>query len=99
METEPTEPEHPRPETASVRRRRRRKRRSSSSGRSRIDPLVRAEWAVALTAAAAAVFFQLVFLFHAGPLWRDEVNSVSTASASSFGELWRLAEFESFPIP
>jgi hypothetical protein len=102
METEPTASAAPPPgpdATIVRRRRRRRRRRSSGSHRSRTDRLVQAEWAVALTAAAVAVFFQLVFLLHAGALWRDEVNSINTASASPFGEVWRLAEFESFPLP
>lgn len=61
--------------------------------------LVRAEWAVAIAATVVAVILHLDFLFHAGALWRDELNSVNTASTSSLGELWRLDEFESFPMP
>src|SRR5262245_21098643 len=33
-----------------------------------------------------------------GCLWRDEVNGVVTATASSLSDLWRLLEFESAPI-
>jgi hypothetical protein len=101
METEPTEPAEPTQgsDTTIVRRRRRRRRRSSGHRSRRVDRLVQVERAVSLTAAAVAVFFQFVFLLHAGALWRDEVNSINTASASSLGELWRLAGFESFPVP
>jgi hypothetical protein len=98
METDPRETASG-PETTVVRRRRRRRRRSSGTHRPRRDPLVQVEWAVALAAAAAAVSFHLVFLTHAGGLWRDEVSVVNTASASSLGEFWSLARFESVPVP
>src|SRR5204863_3574398 len=52
----------------------------------------------ALVATAAAVAAHIVFLVHAGALWRDEANTVGTALAPSFPRLWQLMEFESFPI-
>jgi hypothetical protein len=55
------------------------------------------EWAVAALATAVALALHLVFVNHAGALWRDEINSVNTAQAPSLSELWRLSEFESFP--
>src|SRR5262245_633718 len=87
-------------EVTIVRRRKRRRRRSSSHDRPRrADRLVQAEMVVAIAAVVAAIFFRIVFVMHAGGLWRDEVNSVNTAAATSFGELWHLAEFESLPLP
>ena len=56
------------------------------------------DWALALAATAAWVVFTTVFAAHAGALWRDEVNSVNTVRGTSLGELWRLEEFESFPL-
>jgi len=39
----------------------------------------------------------LVCLFHAGPLWRDEVGSVDFAAMSSWGEIWRNLRYDNFP--
>lgn len=55
------------------------------------------EWVTALAITGVAIALQLTFVIHAGGLWRDEVNSVETASAASWSELWRRLEFESFP--
>ena len=55
------------------------------------------EWAVAGVATVIAASLTVAALTRGHALWRDEVNSVATASASSVAELWRLLEFESFP--
>jgi len=87
-------------EVTTSRRRKRRRRRSSGHDRPRrVDRLVQAERVVAIAAVAAVIFFHWVYLDSAGGLWRDEVNGVNTAAAASIGELWRLAEFESMPVP
>src|SRR5207248_4342061 len=36
---------------------------------------------------------------HAGSLWRDECDSVATATLPSFSELLRYFQFGSFPLP
>src|SRR5438552_4386393 len=36
---------------------------------------------------------------HAGSLWRDECDSVATATLPSFSELLRYFQFDSFPLP
>ena len=69
------------------------KRRSNWARR-----LTAIEWTVALIATGVAVTLNLAFLVHAGALWRDEVNSVNSAAAPSLSEMWRLTEFESFPL-
>jgi hypothetical protein len=51
--------------------------------------------AIALTVAAGVLL--AVFVSHAPSLWRDEVSSVHTQQAPTFAEMWRRAEFESFP--
>ena len=63
--------------------------------RSQTEPF---EWAVAIAATVAAIALTVVFAAQAGALWRDEVNSVNTQRAGSLRELWRLEEFESFPL-
>jgi hypothetical protein len=40
----------------------------------------------------------LRLLFHAGGLWRDEVNTLNVATMPSLAELWRGLEFESAPV-
>jgi hypothetical protein len=45
-----------------------------------------------------AVFLHVTFLSHAGALWRDEVNGVTTATAPTLADVWRLAEFSSYPL-
>jgi hypothetical protein len=40
---------------------------------------------------------QARFVAHAGPLWRDEVNSVNVAVLPSFGEVFAHSHLESFP--
>jgi len=39
----------------------------------------------------------LVWLFHAGPLWRDEVGSVDFAAMPTWGEIWRNLRYDNFP--
>ena len=53
---------------------------------------------MALGAAAVAVLLHVIFVQHAGALWRDEVNSANTAASSSIAEMWRRLEFESTPV-
>jgi len=40
----------------------------------------------------------LEYYRHAGPLWRDEVNSVNVATMPSFGEVFANSQFDSFPV-
>ena len=38
------------------------------------------------------------FVTNVGGLWRDEANSVNLATLPSFAEMWRVLDFDSFPI-
>jgi mannosyltransferase len=49
-------------------------------------------------AAAAAVALHVAFVWQAGALWRDEVNTVEIASSPTLAGMWRLMEFDSYPI-
>lgn len=53
---------------------------------------------LAVAAFMTAVGLQVVFVQHAGALWRDEINSVHTAAFVSLPDLWRRLEFESTPV-
>lgn len=59
--------------------------------------LTRAEWAVCVAATLAAVWLHVVFLTHAGALWRDEVNGLHLATLFSPGQMWRMLRYDSFP--
>lgn len=56
------------------------------------------ELAVAASLTAVAVGFHAVRIFHAGALWRDEVNSVSWAMMPSFTDFISSSRFESIPL-
>ena len=38
------------------------------------------------------------FVTNVGALWRDEANSVNLATLPSFAEMWRVLDFDSFPM-
>lgn len=59
-------------------------------------PRLEMQVAVLLTLLLAAIHVRLAA--SAGPLWRDEVNSVNIAHAGSLAETWRAQEFDSFPV-
>lgn len=45
-----------------------------------------------------AIYLHLRCLTHAGPLWRDEANTIAVATKPSWGALVGALEHESFPI-
>ena len=51
--------------------------------------------AVALLLVAAGLHFRV--WFHAGPLWRDEINSVNLVQLP-LAEIWRNLQYDSFPL-
>ena len=55
------------------------------------------EWGVCLGATVAAVSLHLIFLTHAGGLWRDEAITANQ-SAMSFSELWQKLTLDSSPL-
>ena len=63
--------------------------------KSRID---RAEAAVAALLTIGAIWLQGVAAASAGPLWRDEANTVALATMPTMSEVWRNLQFDSFPL-
>jgi hypothetical protein len=59
--------------------------------------LQKAEWGICLGATLAAVLLHVVFLTHAGALWRDEVNGVHLATLFSPSQMWHMLRYDSFP--
>jgi len=63
-----------------------------------VDDVIRKlERIVGLAATAVLVVLHVVFLAHAGALWRDEVNVVNLATMP-LPELWGHLEFDSTPL-
>jgi hypothetical protein len=56
------------------------------------------ECAVAAVATLLAVYLHLVFLRHAGSLWRDEVGTVNLAVLHRLSDVWSYLYYDSFPI-
>jgi len=44
------------------------------------------------------ISLHVIFLFHAGPLWRDEVCTVNLANMSSITQFWQNLQYDSFPV-
>ena len=55
------------------------------------------ETSAALAGTALVAAWLLLTSFNAGPLWRDETNSINVANMPSLKELWNNLPFESFP--
>lgn len=60
--------------------------------------LPKIDWILAVIITAAAVLLHLVFLGHAGGLWRDEAGVVTLATLPTFGETWTYLGHESCPL-
>ena len=60
-------------------------------------PKLGAESAVALAGTLFSASLLVLTAIRAGPLWRDEVNTVNVAQMPSLRELWQNMPFESFP--
>lgn len=56
-----------------------------------------AETWVALLATAFSAVLLLLTAMHAGPLWRDEVNTINVAQMPTLHDLWHFLTCESFP--
>jgi hypothetical protein len=60
-------------------------------------PKLGAETAVALAGTAFSALLLVLTAMYAGPLWRDETNTINVAQMSSLKEFWNNLMFESFP--
>lgn len=56
------------------------------------------EWLIAVTLGVIAIFLHWRLLWHAGPLWRDEVASINLASAPTPAQFWRDLQLDNFPV-
>ena len=60
--------------------------------------LDRIEWLCAIFLSAAVLFLIVVRVTHAGPLWRDECDSVQLAQIPRFTDFLAYLHFTAFPI-
>lgn len=56
------------------------------------------EWLLCGAVTLVVVGLHVLHLRHAGGLWRDEVSSVNVATLPSWGQLWHMIGYDSFPI-
>jgi hypothetical protein len=65
-----------------------------------LDPklVTRVEWAVCIFATLAAAVLHILFLAHAGALWRDEAGGVGLATVPTLREMWTMLAHDSFPV-
>ena len=57
----------------------------------------RGELALAIFMTLILIGVHVIFFLHAGPLWRDEISSLTLATKPSFAEFWRFLPFDPFP--
>lgn len=55
------------------------------------------ETIVALIGTAFAALLMMLTTMYAGPMWRDETNTINMAKMSSLTEIWNNLSYESFP--
>src|ERR1017187_5501603 len=60
-------------------------------------PKLGAETAVALAGTGFSAVLLVLTAMYAGPLWRDETNTINVAQMPSLKELWNNMHCESFP--
>jgi hypothetical protein len=62
----------------------------------RSQPTLRIEWAAGVALTLWMVCLHVVYLVHAGPLWRDECGTIAYASMP-FAEMWHNLQYDNLP--
>jgi uncharacterized membrane protein len=57
----------------------------------------RAGFLIALLITLWIAALHVLFLFHAGPLWRDEVGTIDFAAMPTLGDIWQNLRYDNFP--
>jgi hypothetical protein len=57
----------------------------------------RFEFALAVLLTIALIVAHVMFFAHAGPLWRDEISSLTLATKAAPSEFWTSLKFDPFP--
>ena len=56
------------------------------------------ETVIGLLVTLLLVVVHFKVMMYAGPLWRDEINTVNLAMEPSFSKIWAMKEYDSFPL-
>jgi len=57
----------------------------------------RSEFVAAILLTLLLIGFHIIFFLHAGPLWRDEISSLTLATKPLLGEFWKSLPLDPFP--
>ena len=57
----------------------------------------RLELSAALLLSLWIVVLHVIYLFHAGPLWRDEIGTMDFAAMPTVGDIWHNLQYDNFP--
>jgi len=57
----------------------------------------RVEMLAAIALSLWVLVLHALFLFHAGPLWRDEIGTIDFAAMPTLSELWHNLQYDNFP--
>ena len=60
-------------------------------------PWARVELLAAMALSLWVLLLHGLFLFHAGPLWRDEVGTIDFASLPTLSDIWHHLQYDNFP--
>ncbi|MBM4247531.1 MAG: hypothetical protein FJ148_27710, partial [Deltaproteobacteria bacterium] len=74
--------------------------RTRAADDARRDPAPSPRWLLvaAIAGSVVAVVLRVLAVASAGPLWRDEAGSASTAAVATFAGLWARQPLDSFPL-
>src|SRR5947208_16310155 len=72
---------------------------SETRDSARSETIRRIEYIAGVILSLIALVLLGIRATHAGPLWRDECDSVATATLPSFSEMLRFFQFDSLPLP
>lgn len=72
---------------------------SETRDSARSETIRRIEYIAGIILTLVALVLLGIRATHAGPLWRDECDSVATATLPSFSEMLRYFQFDSLPLP
>ena len=71
---------------------------SEQAGDRKIVYIRRIEWAISILLCAVVLFCIVARTLHAGPLWRDECDSLNLATMPRFADVLEYLHYTAFPI-
>ena len=68
-----------------------------AGGSAKTASCLRAELLAAVALSLWILLLHALFLFHAGPLWRDEVGTIDFAGMPALSDIWHNLQYDNFP--